>query len=85
MDKQEILKRVETSLNNIRPFLQKDGGDVEVIDITSDGELQLKFLGSCSTCSMSNMTFKNGIEENIKHDVSEVKKVEVINLTQELV
>ena len=82
MNKQEILKRVETSLNNIRPFLQKDGGDVEVIDITNDGELRLKFLGSCSTCSMSNMTFKNGIEENIKHDVPEVKKVEVINLIE---
>ena len=84
MDKQNIISRVEASLESIRPFLQKDGGDVEVVDFTSDGALILKFLGNCSTCSMSTMTFKNGIEESVKNDVSEVLKVEVVNLAEEV-
>ena len=84
MLKQEIIQRIETSLNNIRPFLEKDGGDVEVIDFSDNGELTLKFLGNCSTCSMSTSTFRNGIEESVKNDVHEVLKVNVVNLTEEL-
>lgn len=84
MDKQEILTRIETSLNSIRPFLQKDGGDVEIVDFNDQNEVILKFLGNCSTCSMSSMTFKNGIEKNIMNDVPEVESVQVINLSTEL-
>jgi Fe-S cluster biogenesis protein NfuA len=84
MDKQEILTRIESSLNNIRPFLQKDGGDVEIVDFNDQNEVILKFLGNCSTCSMSSMTFKNGIEKNIINDVPEVEAVQVINLSTEL-
>tara|TARA_B110000211_G_C13913708_1_gene479509 strand:- start:281 stop:538 length:258 start_codon:yes stop_codon:yes gene_type:complete len=85
MNKEDIIKKVEKSLDGIRPFLQKDGGDVKVIDILKDSTLLVEFLGNCSTCSMSAMTFKNGIEENIKNDVPEVLKVEVVNLMQETV
>jgi Fe-S cluster biogenesis protein NfuA len=85
MDKQNIIQQIEKSLDNIRPFLQKDGGDVEVIDLTPEGQLLLKFLGNCSTCSMSALTFKNGIEENVKQDVPEVLSVEVVDVTEELV
>lgn len=84
MDKQEILTRIESSLNNIRPFLHKDGGDVEIVDFNDQNEVILKFLGNCSTCSMSSMTFKNGIEKNIINDVPEVEAVQVINLSTEL-
>jgi Fe-S cluster biogenesis protein NfuA len=84
MDKQAILVKIEKSLESIRPFLKKDGGDVEVVDFTAEGEVHIKFLGNCSTCSMSAMTFKNGIEENIKNDVSEVVSVQVVNLAEEL-
>ena len=84
MNKQDILQKIEASLDNIRPFLIKDGGDVEVVDFAENGKLFLKFLGNCSTCAMSTMTFKNGIEESIKSDVSEVKTVEVVNLAEEL-
>ena len=84
MDKQDVLQKIESSLNNIRPFLIKDGGNVEVVNFNKNGELSLKFLGNCSTCAMSKMTFKNGIEESVKNDVPEVKKVEVVNLAEEL-
>jgi len=84
MNKEEIITKIEKSLDNIRPFLKKDGGDVEIIDFTTEGEVQLKFLGNCSTCSMSAMTFKNGIEENIKNDVAEVITVQVVNLAEEV-
>ena len=80
--KKELLNRIEESLDKIRPFLRKDGGDVAVIKVTELMELQLEFQGNCSTCDMSNMTFKNGIEENIKRDVPEIKKVTAINLAE---
>ncbi len=85
MNEQEILIKVEMSLDKIRPFLKKDGGDVKVLNLNLDGSLSLEFLGNCSTCSMSNMTFKNGIEDNIKKDVPEISKVIAINLTEELI
>lgn len=77
---EELLLRVEASLDKIRPFLQKDGGNVEVLGIDSEGALKVEFVGACKECSMSNMTFKNGIEENVKKDVPEIKKVIAVNL-----
>lgn len=79
--KKDLLKRIEHSLDKIRPFLRKDGGDVEVLRVTEQMELQLEFKGNCSTCDMSNMTFKNGIEENIRRDVPEIIKVSATNLS----
>ena len=80
-----IIQKVEQSLNKIRPFLQKDGGDVKVNSVNSEGVLELEFIGNCSTCSMSKMTFKNGIEETVKQDVPEIKQINVTNLTEELI
>ena len=79
------MEKVEQSLNKIRPFLQKDGGDIKVIGLSEGGILELEFVGNCSTCSMSKMTFKNGVEENIKHDVPEIRQINVTNLTEELI
>jgi Fe-S cluster biogenesis protein NfuA len=78
----EILSKVENSLDKIRPFLEKDGGNIQVLGLNELGELRLEFLGTCSECSMSNLTFKNGIEENIKKDVPEIKKVIATNLSK---
>ena len=58
-----ILERIEASLDTIRPYLKNDGGDVKVVDFSEDMILKLEFLGACSSCSMSTMTFKAGIEE----------------------
>ena len=85
MNTEEIIKKAEASLEKIRPFLKKDGGDVKIVNLAADGSLTLEFLGNCSTCSMSNMTFKNGIEDNIKKDVPEISKVIAVNLAEEFI
>lgn len=77
----KILQRVEESLKTIRPYLEADGGDVRIRQITDDRVVKLEFLGTCSSCPMSSMTFKAGVEEAIKKAVPEIKAVEVVNLT----
>ena len=72
-------KKVEDALDTIRPYLQADGGNVSVIEITSDQILKLELTGACKTCNMSHMTMKAGIEETIKRSVPEIKGVEAIN------
>lgn len=68
-------------MNTIRPYLETDGGNVSVEEITPDGVVKLKLLGSCGSCPMSIMTLKAGIEEAIKKAVPEITGVEAINLT----
>ena len=80
MNKQEVLSKVNIGLGKVRPFLQSDGGDVKIVDLSEDGVLKLEFIGNCSSCSMSNMTFKSGIEENILREAPEVKTIIVTNL-----
>lgn len=81
MSTEELTKRIEDSLNGIRPYLQADGGNVKVNEVTSDHTVILEFVGACGTCPMSTMTFKAGVEEAIKKAVPEIKKIEVVNLT----
>lgn len=76
-----LTERVEEALNTIRPYLETDGGNVSVEEITPDGIVKLKLLGSCGNCPMSIMTLKAGIEEAIKKAVPEITGVEAINLT----
>jgi len=76
-----LLEQVEAALNTIRPYLETDGGNVSVEEITPDGVVKLKLLGSCGSCPMSIMTLKAGIEEAIKKAVPEITGVEAINLT----
>jgi len=77
---EELTKKIEASLNSIRPYLKADGGDVKVNHITEDHVVQLEFVGACGNCSMSTMTFKAGVEAAIKRDVPEIKSIEVVNL-----
>jgi Fe-S cluster biogenesis protein NfuA len=70
--------RVEKALEKIRPMLQADGGNVDLIDVTEDGVVKLKLTGSCGCCPMSQMTLKMGIERIIKQEVPEVKEVVAI-------
>lgn len=76
-----LLSQVEAALDTIRPYLEADGGNVSVEEITSEGVVKLKLLGSCGSCPMSIMTLKAGIEEAIKKAVPEVTSIEAINLT----
>ena len=77
---EEITRKIEASLNSIRPYLKADGGDVKISEITDDHIVRLEFIGACGNCSMSTMTFKAGVEAAIKRDVPEIKSIEVINL-----
>jgi len=77
----ELLAQVEAALDTIRPYLETDGGNVSVEEITPDNVVKLKLLGACGSCPMSIMTLKAGIEQAIKKAVPEVTAVEAINLT----
>lgn len=77
---QELTYRIETALNNIRPYLNADGGDVKILEIKDD-TLVLELIGACSSCPMSTMTLKAGVEEAVKRAVPEIQKVEAINVT----
>ncbi|HPH46653.1 MAG TPA: NifU family protein [Chryseolinea sp.] len=78
---EDITKNIETALDSIRPYLMADGGNVKVLELSSDNVLKLEFVGACGSCPMSTMTFKAGVEEAIKKAVPEVKSIEVVNLT----
>ncbi len=80
---EELIQRVETSLDTMRPYLNDDGGNVEVVDITDDMIVRVKLVGACSTCPQSYMTMKAGIEEAVKRAVPEIKGVVAINLKEE--
>ena len=70
-----MLEKVKAALEKVRPMLQADGGDVELVSI-EDGVVKVKLQGACSGCPMSQMTLKNGIERFLKEEIPEVKSVE---------
>jgi len=70
--------KVEEVINRIRPALQRDGGDVELVEITGDNVVKVRLVGACGTCPMSIMTLKGGIESAMKQDIPEVKAVEAV-------
>lgn len=76
-------ERVEAVLGEIRPSLQADGGDVELVDVSSDGVVKVKLTGHCGTCPFALMTLKGGIERILKQEIPEVKEVQAVGLTQE--
>ena len=75
---QELLQRVEDSLNTLRPYLKTDGGNIEVLEITDDMVLKLKLLGNCGDCPMSEMTMTAGVEDAIRRAVPEIQRVEAV-------
>ncbi|MFC5411617.1 NifU family protein [Larkinella bovis] len=80
-DNEFLVDRVETALNSIRPYLEADGGNVKVLEVTSDRVARLELVGACGSCPMSAMTFKAGLEEAILKAVPEILRVEATNLT----
>lgn len=75
---QTLHSQVENMLDHLRPFLQKDDGDIELVEINAEGIVKLRFLGTCSSCNMSMMTFKASIEEAIKSVSAQIKSVEIV-------
>lgn len=76
----KILDKVESALQTMRPFLEADGGNMELVEVTDNFIAKVKLLGACSSCHMSTMTLKAGIEEAVKRAVPEIIAVEAINI-----
>jgi Fe-S cluster biogenesis protein NfuA len=74
MDKE----RVQTVLDQIRPALQADGGDVALVDVTDEGVVQVQLQGACRGCPMSQLTLANGVERVLKEQIPEVVRVEAV-------
>jgi len=72
-------EKVEAELNALRPALQADGGDVELVEVTADGVVKVRLVGHCAGCPMAQMTIKGGIERRLKKAVPEVKSVEAVD------
>ena len=79
MDKELLEKRVMNILEQVRPYLQADGGDVNFVELTDDMVVKVELTGACGSCPYSTMTLKNGIETVMKKSIPEIKKVENIN------
>jgi Fe-S cluster biogenesis protein NfuA len=73
-----IKEKVEMALNKVRPSLQADGGDVQLVDVDDQGVVKVKLTGACGGCPMSQMTLKMGIEKVLKKNVPEVTRVESV-------
>jgi Fe-S cluster biogenesis protein NfuA len=70
-----IKERVLNALNRVRPYLQADGGDIELLEITDDMSVRVKLTGACHGCPYSMMTLKAGVEKAVRQDVPEIKQV----------
>ncbi|SIR10780.1 NifU family protein [Pontibacter lucknowensis] len=77
----DFLLRIESALDQIRPYLEADGGNVKVLEVTDDMTLKLELLGACGTCPMSTMTLKAGVEQSVLKAVPEIRAVEAVNVT----
>lgn len=70
---------IQKALDNIRPYLQADNGDVELVEVTDDGIVKVKLLGSCQDCPLSVMTLRAGIERAIMREVPSVRRIEAVS------
>jgi Fe-S cluster biogenesis protein NfuA len=77
--KSQLIEKINHALDDVRPFLEVDGGNVEVVDVTDDMTVKVKWLGNCENCSMSTMTLKAGIEQAIKSKLPEIHAVIAVN------
>ena len=71
-------EKVEQAIGQIRPFLQADGGDIELVEVTPDGIVKVRLTGACCGCPMSQITLKQGVQNALQERVPEVKSVESV-------
>lgn len=76
----DLNTRIEATLEELRPYLKTDGGDIKLVEITDDLIVRVELMGSCADCSMIQMTLKGGVESAIKKAAPEVNGVEAVNL-----
>jgi len=75
MKNDEMLEKVKKIIDQLRPFLQSDGGDIEVIEITNENVVKVKLIGACSDCPFSLQTLKAGVEQALRKEIPEIKEV----------
>ena len=75
MEQIKVIEKINEALEEIRPFLKSDGGDIEFVEITADDIVKVKFLGACTGCSVNQMTLKSGVELTIQKYLPHIKKV----------
>ncbi len=73
-----LKEEVEKALSKVRPMLQADGGDVELVEVTEEGIVKVRLKGACGSCPMATMTLKMGIERYLKKEIPEVKEVQAV-------
>ena len=78
-EKDDLLKKVDLALEDLRPHLAVDGGNIEVVEITDERVAMIKWLGNCEACSMSAMTLRAGVEETLRSKVPEIQGVKPVN------
>jgi len=78
--KEELNDKVKNLLEQIRPYLQADGGDLNFVNITDDNVVNVELTGACGTCAFSTVTLKNGVEATLKKALPEIKEVVAVNL-----
>jgi Fe-S cluster biogenesis protein NfuA len=76
----ELESKVKNVIDQIRPYLQADGGDIKFMELTEENVVNVELQGSCGSCPFSRMTLKNGVEEAVKRALPEIQSVEAINL-----
>ncbi len=82
MEDKKIISKVEAAIADIRPFLEADGGDIRLIEVSDDLVVKVELLGACKNCSMSKMTLKAGVEESIRKSLPELKAVEAVHVKE---
>ncbi len=78
--KEALTKKVKNLIEQVRPYLQQDGGDINFVEVTDDLVVNVELTGACGSCPYSTMTLKNGVESTIRKAIPEIKSVEAINL-----
>lgn len=74
-----LFEKVEKALNNIRPYLQADGGDVELVKVSEEGIVEVRLTGACKGCPMSQMTLRAGVERALIREIPGIRRVEAVN------
>jgi Fe-S cluster biogenesis protein NfuA len=79
MDKSDIYQRINIGLDQIRPFLQEDGGDISLVEVTDDLVVKVSLTGACGNCAMRVQTLKSGVEGILRRSIPEIKEVVNVN------
>lgn len=80
LNKEEMNQKILNVLDQVRPYLQADGGDIKFVELTDDFVVNVELTGACGSCAFSTMTLKNGVEATLKRVIPEIKEVVAVNL-----